>query len=261
MGSPQTITLRGVEYDIESGSPVKPAHTTTTTHHITKFAAHPSAPTKPRIADIAPMHHPATLKAHATQALAKQKRVLKPSAVIKQQAIAEAMAASGTTHRKPYKIKKTRSALQRTLQLSAGGLALLLFGGYLTYLNMPAISTHVAAAQAGINATYPSYQPSGYRLSGPVAFSNGAVSMTFAANAGPQNYSITESRSTWDSTAVLENYVVPKAGADYATTQANGLTIYTYGQNAAWINGGILYTIGGNAPLSSEQVQRIATSM
>jgi hypothetical protein len=85
--------------------------------------------------------------------------------------------------------------------------------------------------------------------------------MKFAANAGPQSYTLAQTRSGWDSSAVLTNYVEPKTGSQYNTTTTNGLTIYTYDNAAAWVNAGILYTISGDAPLSSDQIQRIATSL
>jgi hypothetical protein len=147
------------------------------------------------------------------------------------------------------------------MSIASGSLAVMLIGAYFTYLSMPSLSTRVAAAQAGINAGYPSYRPTGYSLSGPVAFNQGTVSMKFAANAGPGSYTLQQARSGWDSSAVLSNYVEPKVGDQYTTTATNGLTIYTYGTSAAWVNCGILYTISGDAPLSSEQVQRIATSL
>jgi len=147
------------------------------------------------------------------------------------------------------------------VSIASASFAILLLGGYFTYLSMPSISTRVAAAQAGIDANYPGYQPMGYSLSGPVAYQQGRVTMTFAANAGPSTYTLDQTKSGWDSSAVLDSYVKPHAGDDYQTTTSNGLTIYTYGSNAAWVNGGIFYTISGNAPLSDDQIQHIATSL
>lgn len=149
----------------------------------------------------------------------------------------------------------------RRLSIAGAMVALLAFGGYLTYHNMPAIATRMAAAQAGINASFPSYQPSGYSLVGGISQQQGSVLMKFAANAGPGAFTLTQSRSDWDSSAVLANYVLPSFGRNFATTTSRGLTIYTTHNAAAWVNGGILYTIKGNAPLSSEQVERIAASM
>ena len=149
----------------------------------------------------------------------------------------------------------------RHLSIAGAMVALLAFGGYLTYHNMPAIATRMAAAQAGINASFPSYQPSGYSLTGGISQQQGSVLMKFAANAGPGTFTLTQSRSDWDSSAVLANYVLPSFGRNFATTTSRGLTIYSTHNAAAWVNGGILYTIKGNAPLSSEQVARIAASM
>lgn len=156
---------------------------------------------------------------------------------------------------------KHKKRYPRILSVSSAGLALLLLGGYFTYINMPSLSTRVAAAQAGINATYPSYHPDGYSLSGAVAYNQGEVHMKFASNAGPQSFTVDQTKSSWDSSAVLENYVTKKVGENYITYNEHGLTIYTFGGDAAWVNGGILYTISGDAPLSGDQIRHIATSM
>lgn len=232
-------------------------------HTISRFASqhHPKAPVV--VHDIAPTAHP-LLSATQTRLAAKKLPVytVKPSQVIKQEAIAAATAAMQPAHtKKPVKPVKQSSRTRRVVSVLSGSLALLLLGAYVTYLNMPSLSTRVAAAQAGINATYPGYQPSGYSLSGPVAYQEGTVSMKFAANAGPQSYTITQSRSDWDSSAVLENYVREKAGSDYTISTTGGLTIYSYNAGAAWVNGGILYTISGDAPLSADQIQHVATSL
>lgn len=257
----KTVTIKGVVYDIATGKPVaKSAGSVAHTHDIKRFAAQAPA-AAPKVADIAPVQHPVVAKAHAKQAKQAEQRTLKPSHVIKQEAIQQALEQAGTHSRKPLKIKKPVGKWQKTLQIASASVMVLLVGAYLMYLNMPAITTNVAAAQAGIRASYPSYTPSGYLLSGPVAYQNGVVSMRFAASSAPVAYTVQQARSSWDSSAVRENYIVPTAGEKYATTQANGLTIYTYGQNAAWVNGGIFYTISGNAPLSTEQVQHIAISM
>jgi hypothetical protein len=182
----------------------------------------------------------------------------KPSHIIKQEALRDALANSPSPHAaKDIKRKKS----PRLLSLASGAFALLLLGGYFTYLNMPNLSVRVAAVQSGINANYPSYQPDGYRLSGPVAYNDGEVNLKFASNAGPQNFTLSQVRSTWDSSAVQENYITPKWGSDYTTFAEHGLTIYTHDSDAVWVNGGIRYTIDGDAPLSASQIRSIATSL
>lgn len=261
MQNKKTVTIKGIVYDIASGKPIaKSTDGISVKHDIKKFAPHaPLTPAeKPHIK---PVHHPVVAKVHATQALQAQSRAPKPAQLIKEHAIQEAMELTDGHSRKQIKLKKHVGKVQRTLRIASAGSMAVLVGAYLMYLSMPVITTNVAAAQAGIRATYPSYTPTGYSLSGPVAYNNGIVSMHFAATSAPVAYTVQQARSSWDSSAVRENYIVPNVGEKYATTQANGLTIYTYGQNAAWVNGGILYTISGDAPLSPEQVQRIAISM
>jgi hypothetical protein len=247
-----------IEQETKAITP-KPVHKS---QAITKFAPHPSG-VKPRVmSDIAPAHpHPTVTKAH--QKIEAQKHQAsaiapKPSRIVKEEAIKEAMAKAPA---KNAKQAKSRRKFPRFASIASAAFALLLLGGYFTYLNMPNLSVRVAAAQAGINASYPEYKPDGYSLRGPIGYGEGQVTMKFAANAGPQNYTVSQAKSSWDSSAVLDNYVKDKAGDNYITYNERGLTIYTFDGNAAWVNGGILYTINGDAPLSSDQIRRIAVSM
>ncbi len=225
-----------------------------------------TAPTAPKkvFNDFGPSVHPivANVEAKRGVTIAPPAARHTPSSVLKHEAISSAMEhATHTPKQKAVKPAKKSAQTTRALSFASGSFALLLIGAYFTYLSMPSLSTRVAAAQAGIDASYPNYKPTGYSLNGPVAFDQGSVSMKFAANAGPQSYTLSQTRSGWDSSAVLSNYVEPKTGAEYSTTTTNGLTIYTYDNAAAWVNAGILYTISGDAPLSSDQIQRIATSL
>ncbi len=234
-----------------------------TAQSITHFTKHNPAPAKKMrlVTDIGPAPH--ALVVSAQKKLVKPLPVtgVKPSQVIKQEAIAKAMAHTPAKRDRQEQTQPAHPKLKRFASIASASVAVLLLGGYLTYISMPSISTKVAASQAGIDASYPAYQPSGYSLSGPVAYQQGKVTMTFAANAGPSSYTLDQTKSGWDSSAVLDDYVKPNAGDDYETTTSNGLTIYTYGTNAAWVNRGIFYTLSGDAPLSDDQIQRIATSL
>lgn len=234
---------------------------------ISRFAPHPVSTQQKRVMDIGPVAHPHVTKAHAvSQAKAEaplaqsRPEPRKTAQQIKQSAIHQAVANTSVNHSEKPKHRLLKRH-PRALSIVSASFAIVLLGGYLTYLNMPSLSVRVAAAQSGINASYPNYQPDGYSLSGLVGYSEGAVTMKFAANGGPSAFTINQTKSNWDSVAVLDNYVSPRAGASYVPYTERGLTIYTYGNNAAWVNGGILYTIEGDAPLSSEQIRRIATSL
>ena len=223
---------------------------------ISKFARDPQALTVKRPvatpADIGPVSHPAVKKAqHAAKPASSHSH---DSQAIKQAAIGHALA-NASTQDEPKQPKR------RAFNVAAASLGVLLITGYFTYVNMPNLSVRVAAAQAGIDASYPEYRPVGYRLNGPVAYQDGQVSMKFASNSGPLAFSLNQSRSSWDSSALLEKYVDPRSNGKYATYNDGGLTIYTYGTDAAWVNGGVLYTVEGTATLSNEQIRRIATSL
>ena len=221
-------------------------------------------PATPETPDIAPTANQLEQTARQRQAIIKQQqtRSVLPSQVIKQQAIQEATDKMLTRQqRKEVKPAKNTSLWRRLVSVGSTAIAVLLLGAYFTYINMPALSTRIAASQAGINASYPNYQPSGYSPNGPVAYQQGSVIMKFAANGSNENFTLAQTRSEWDSSAVLENYIKPKSRDKYTTTAANGLTIYSYGTHAAWVNAGILYTVDGNAELAPEQIQKIAASL
>ena len=232
---------------------------------VAKFAPHPSGNAQSlHVQPNKHITHPIVEKVHKQQAVARQQQVVKmapkPSQIIKEEAIQESLA-KAPSHSASHKQVKQARRLPRVMSVASASLALLLLGGYFTYLNMPSLSVRVAAAQAGVNASYPSYHPDGYSLNGPVAYGQGQVNMKFASNSGPQNFTVSQSKTSWDSSAVLDNYIKDKAGDNYITYDEHGLTIYTYGGNAAWVNGGVLYTITGDAPLSGDQIRHIATSM
>lgn len=234
-------------------------------HKISKFAKSPSI--GKNIDGIGPITHPIVRSVHAKRAATQQpvtaKQTHKPSDVIKSEAINEALASAPSHHRERHKEPKSSRSQRRgrIATLATAGTALLLLGGYFTYLNMPNLSVRVAAARAGIDASYPSYRPSGYSISGPVAYDNGKVQMKFTSNGSPQSFMLAQERSGWDSAAVLEDYVLPKAGDNYSVTSEGGLTIYSWNGNAAWSSGGILYTVSGDSNISPDQIRHMAVSM
>lgn len=213
-------------------------------------------------------HVPATPPHHSTRIIqpnhlpAKQHTVTiapKPAAVLKNEAITEALQRATTPQKAPRRAKKPKNRIGRWLQIASVGLAIMLIGGYFTYLGMPNISTRIAAIQSGVNAKYPGYRPTGYALSGPITFKSGEVRMKFAYADGGQSYTITQQKSSLNSAALKETLTAD--GGDVQTTTAGGLTIYSTDRTASWINGGVLYQITLSGALSSEQVTKIATSL
>jgi hypothetical protein len=225
---------------------------------ISKFAPHPqkreaTVTTQQKAAVVSP-------KVVTTQPETPKKSL--SSRERKEKLIAERLA-SIDHHKRETKAPRGKlfSLKRRTPSVVAACFALVLLGGYLTYLNMPNLSVRVAAAQSGVAASFPQFKPDGYHFNGPISYAPGEVTINFAANGGPQKFTIKQKASSWDSQAVLDNYVAKKADNQYITSSESGLTIYTFDNKAAWVNRGIFYTIDGDAPLSSDQVLRIAASM
>jgi hypothetical protein len=225
---------------------------------VARFAPHPVIADEPKKStpDIAPKTHPTASRALARVAHTKKAVSMTPKEV-KDAAIAAALAKpTAKTKAKRFNIR-----FSRRFMIITGIAVILILGAYLTYANIPSISVDFAASQAGISATYPQYLPDGYHLNQPVTYSDGQVVLKFQSNSTSTGYTITQTRSSWDSSAVLDNVVKKAVGDNYVTTQDHGLTLYSYDNNAVWVNGGILYTIASTAPLSGEQIRNIATSL
>jgi len=256
--------------------PAAPAKRPTTGRHmdmarstnISKFAPHPvTAAPAPKAAAVAAKPdkpaqvHPVAAKALARTSAAKPV-VAKPatSKQVKEAAIATAMA---TPKAKTAKEKKQLKKAHRRLLIALVILLAFAAAIYGVYRFVPAVSVSIASAQAGVEASYPEFVPDGYSLDHPVTFSDGEVALKFKQNGNKENnYTITQTRSSWDSSAVLDNVVRPEAGENYITTKERGLTVYSYGNNAAWVNGGVMFVISSSsAPLSGEQIRHIATSL
>lgn len=242
---------------------------------IQKFAAHPQPlqPTAARPKGLAPRLDITPVKQKPASIIAQKHALVSmgttssphpalSSRSVREQLIAERLASVNTAPSAPHKARGGFLSKQpRIARIATVSFAIFVLGGYFTYLNMPGLSVRVAASQADVAANYPDYHPDGYSFSGPVAFAQGQVAIDFHANGGNGKYTITQQKSGWDSQAVYDNVVAKVADDSYVTNSQQGLTIYTFKGDAAWVNKGILYTISGDAPLSNEQLLRIAGSL
>lgn len=133
--------------------------------------------------------------------------------------------------------------------------------GYLVYLNLPDLSVRVAAMQSGIENAYPSYVPTSYRLQGLVKEENGTITMNFVKD-DQDKFTLIEKKSSWDSNAVLTNFVKEHWGDNYTVAKGQGLLVYISGSNAVWVNGGVLYEIQDDSgSLSTDDLHDIAIGL
>ena len=132
---------------------------------------------------------------------------------------------------------------------------------YFVNLNMPDISLRVAAMQTGIEASYPSYVPRNYALA-DITSENGKITLNFKNVQDDTGFTIIEEKSSWDSNALLSNYVKNEFSEGYSTIREQGLTIFIDKSNAAWVNGGVVYKlVTPNDDLTKKQIKSIATSL
>ncbi len=217
--------------------------------------------------------HPVQGKVNArmqsrTKASAAQTTSKLTAQQLKDQAIKKALATTAATKStdttmddgRPAKAKHHFGVGRVVLALSCAAAAVFAIV-YFVNLNMPDISLRVAAMQTGIEATYPGYIPRDFSLSGIVS-EEGKITLNFENSASGDAYSITEESSSWDSNALLNNFVKERYGDNYSVVREQGLTIYISGSDAAWANGGIVYKLDTTSgSLTKKQISSIATSL
>lgn len=132
---------------------------------------------------------------------------------------------------------------------------------YFVNLNMPDLPLRVAAMQTGIEASYPSYVPRDFSLS-DITSEDGKITLNFKNTSTGDSFSIVEEKSSWDSSALLNNYVKAAYGDNYTTIREQGLTLYVSSSNAAWVNGGIVFKLTTTSgSLTKKQIKSIAVSL
>lgn len=191
---------------------------------------------------------------------------------LKEQAIKKALAEAtlkSSAEEKGKKSKKVRQKAPVKLHFGFGRIMLALFCAtiavvaivYFVNLNMPDFSLRVAAMQTGIDASYPSYVPRDYSTSS-ITYEDSKVTLDFKNSSNGGAFTIVEEASSWDSNALMTNYVKSEYGENYTIVREQGLTIYISGSNAAWVNGGIVYKIKTTSgSLTNKQIKTIATSL
>lgn len=128
-------------------------------------------------------------------------------------------------------------------------------------INLPNVSVKVAAIQTGVEASYPSYVPRDYSLTGVYTNDQNSVIIEFNGPEG-KKFTLSEDKSSWDSNALLTNYVKGAYGTNYDVIREQGITVYISSSNAAWVNNGIFYRItAASGTLSKKQIKNIVGSL
>ncbi len=218
-----------------------------------------------------PLHVPAEPKSHVGPMTTQDiKPAPKPEPVSQpepttapslEQVVAKSADEPKDSHNDRSFAKKTKKGL-KPASIALTIVALFLVGAYVWQVNYPGLAFKIASAKAGISASLPGYVPSGWKMLGDIQTNPGTVSYTLGNSDSSKKVAITQTKTDWDSQALAENYVAPKA-ENYLALQAQGLTIYVYGHNqASWVNKGTWYRIESpEQSLSQDQLIKMATSL
>ena len=182
---------------------------------------------------------------------------------LKDIAIRKALASTErTTAKEEVKPHKLHFSFGRIL-IALGCTAAAVFAiAYFINLNISDFSLYAAAKQAGIeSANKEPRVPQEYSISN-ISSENGKIEINYKNNQTNESMTITEEKSSWDSNALLTNYVRNTYLGNFATIREQGLTIYISESNACWVNGGIVYKITApSGSLDKKQIRQIATSL
>ena len=161
-----------------------------------------------------------------------------------------------------HKIARKLHVKPRTLTTAAVLTMAVGLSGLVAYRQMPRIQTKIASSRAGVSASMPSYAPAGFNLARSIDYQPGEVTLTYASKADDgRSYTVTQTESFWTSESLRENYL-DTLGVSYQTIQQNGKTIYLYGNNATWVDGGVWYRVQADqAQLSSQQLTDIISGL
>ena len=187
-----------------------------------------------------------------------------PAKELKEQAIKKAVAATAKMpaakkrSRRDNRVRMTWGRILLALSCTAAAVFAIV---YFVNLSSPDVSLKVAAMQSGIEASYPSFTPRDYSLS-DITSESGKITLTFRDNTGSTSYTLTEEKSSWDSNALLTNFVKLEYGDEYTAVREQGLTLYIADKGATWVNGGILFKLKVNTgSLTKKQIKSIAVSL
>lgn len=201
------------------------------------------------------VHHAKPVAKHEITQVSKP--IAQPSLDIFEQAIEHA-----TSHMEPHhpKLRRRFGRLKsKHVNLAAGALAVLLLAGFIGWQNLPNMKLRVASAKAGFHAQMPGYRPGGFAM-GNIKYSTGSVAINYHSNSDNRSFSVVQQLSDWDSKTLLNNYVAT-TNPDYQAYQEGGRTIYIFGNNATWVDGGVWFKVDGAVGMSAQQLLHMASTM
>jgi len=150
-----------------------------------------------------------------------------------------------------------KQARHHITSMAAGTLALVVIAGFAAYQNTPGLQFKLASVQAGVSTGMPNFQAAGFAYNG-VKASDGKLTVGFSNVSG--NYQLVQQTTNLSGEDVIQDIGATDASGtpDYRTVQANGTTIYRFGNtDATWVAGGKWYSVTGTGALTDTQVKSL----
>jgi hypothetical protein len=235
---------------------------------VSRFSFAKSSPVSPKLTNLPVQPHPKHTVGAAPAEAPPMKHHQAASHAAGAGSFSKALENAQSHRQEPLKTQKLRhrtakklGVSTRLVSITSVALVVVLLTGFVAYQNVPNISMRLASANAGFHAGLPGYTPGGFGLNGPIKSSPGVVTVSFHSRTDDRSYSVTQKPSGWTSETLRSNFF---SSTDTPVAfQDKGKTVYIYGNgsSAAWVNGGTLYQVSGNANLNSDQVLSIADSL
>ena len=262
ISAPAPVTPVAPAIPVAMPTPVRPVRTAVTAARLTTT----SAPTAKPLTDtahktrstIAPLQSLAERRREADAISHFSAKKLTNRARQNSKALMSAMKEETKPKFTPVMIKKPKVSKKHLIFAVASSICCMGVLYATLKFSMPDISAKVAAAQNG--ASYPSFVPRDF-IASSASFQKNTFTLEFV---GPDktHFTLDQEKLPWDSNALLNNYVKPTWGEQYDTIREQGLTIYMYQSNAAWVNGGTVYKLNTTSgSLSKKQLKNIITSL
>ncbi len=164
-----------------------------------------------------------------------------------------------------HKEQKPKKRVTKPKIVSAMAMVLFVFliAGFFAYQYIPNFAMRVASQRAGIDASLPNYQPSGFSFES-INTTPGTVVVSYQSNTNDNRlYTVKQKGSSWDSQTLLSNFVKYEDRNYQQDTSNAGRVMYIYDKNnATWVSGGIWYIVEGEkANLTVDQLTKIASSL
>ncbi len=156
--------------------------------------------------------------------------------------------------------RKNKKASKHLIKVATGLAVTLLFIGAINYISQPNKEIKSASNVAGFAASMPTYKPTGYSLVKVIQAEYGSVVLNYASNTENSGYYISQVKSdVTDSN--IENQVLGSNSEKFTTIVGNTKVVIQNGTNASWTQNGILFSLVGDKPLSTQQITNIVASL